>query len=222
MFRSKSFNTHRPVASGSLIRTQSFSEKWPNSVNVRASIVVKEVNPEEALNAMTAVSTGMMNNGWECYVDSDDYDREQEKWNNRFIEAYNKSCHISSEAKKTIEKINGSEILFFIAYFRGMPIGGLQLSPINNGFPDFPEVINLATHCGIRSCGVFLIEQAVNKSQQLGSYGALKLNPLPGSRSAYREMGFIETAYYMELHPVLRRDKWKYDGATNSYKYRFN
>ncbi|PHM61488.1 hypothetical protein Xish_00624 [Xenorhabdus ishibashii] len=41
MFRSKSFNTHRPVASGSLIRTQSFSEKWPDSVNVRASIVVK-------------------------------------------------------------------------------------------------------------------------------------------------------------------------------------
>ncbi|KMJ47058.1 GNAT family N-acetyltransferase [Xenorhabdus khoisanae] len=219
MFRSKSFNIHQPLASGSLTRTQSFSGKWPSSVNIRKSIVIKEVSPEEASNAMTTVKANMRNNDWECFFYSANYDSEKEKWNSRFTEARSILGDILINAKLRTKE---SEVSFFVAYFRGVPIGGLQLSPRDNNLPDFPKVNYLATHCGIRGCGVLLIEQAVNKSQQLGKRGSLKLKPLPEARPAYMEMGFVEKEFHMELHPIERNDKWKYDGATKTYRYKFN
>ncbi|WP_338803735.1 GNAT family N-acetyltransferase [Xenorhabdus griffiniae] len=214
MFRSKSFNIHQPLASGSLTRTQSFSEKWPSSVNVRASIVIKEVNPQEALAAMRQIREEMASNGWKC----GDGDSEQKKWNSRFTRAHNILGGIGINAGQPVLGENAS---FFVAYFRGTPIGGLQLSSRDNTPTDFLKVNCLATHCGIRDCGVLLIEQAVNKSQQLGKNGNLKLRAVIDAVPAYMKMGFVVTESYMELRPIESNDKWKYDGITNTYRYKF-
>ncbi|MBC8951538.1 GNAT family N-acetyltransferase [Xenorhabdus sp. PB62.4] len=218
MFRSKSFNIHQPLASGSLIRAQSFSGKWPSSVNIRASITVNEVSPEEALSAVTRVRTDMNNNGWGCLVDSESCDDEQKKWNSRFT----KACGVlGSILLNATLRTKESGVSFFVAYFRGIPIGGLQLSPGDNYVPAFPKVIYLATHCGIRGCGVLLIEQAVNKSQKWGKKGNLQLDPLREAIRAYLDMGFVEIESHMELHPE-RNDKWIYNEATKTYRYMFS
>ncbi|PHM47543.1 GNAT family N-acetyltransferase [Xenorhabdus miraniensis] len=219
MLRSKSFNIHQPLTPGSLIRSQSFSGKWPSSVDIRASIVIKEVSPEEASSEMMKVRKEMKDNSWECFIYSGNYDNEQEKWNSRFTGAYEILSDILINANLRTKE---SGVSFFVAYFRGSPIGGLQLSPGDNEFPDFPKVNYLATHCGIRGCGALLLEQAVNKSQRLGKDGNLKLRPLLRAIPAYVDMGFVEIESHMELHPIERNDKWKYDEATNTYKYRFS
>ncbi|MBE8596616.1 hypothetical protein IQ209_08835 [Xenorhabdus sp. BG5] len=218
MFRSKSFNIDQPLASGSLTRAQSFSEKWPSSVNVRASIVIKEVNPQEALAAMREIREEMMSNGWGCSSHAGNDDSEQKKWNSRFAKAHSILGSIRINARQAVPRENSS---FFVAYFRGTPIGGLQLSSSDNTPTDFPKVNYLATHCGIRDCGVLLIEQAVNKSQQLGKNGNLKLQAVIDAVPAYVKMGFVTTESYMELRPIEKNDEWKYDGITNTYRYKF-
>ncbi|PHM61851.1 GNAT family N-acetyltransferase [Xenorhabdus ishibashii] len=218
MFRSKSFNIHQPLVSGSLIRAQSFSEKWPSSVNIRASIVINEVSPEEASRAMTKIRTDMKDNSWKYLVDSIGCDDEQKKWNSRFTKAFEILGSISLNAKLRTKE---SGMSFFVAYFRGIPIGGLLLSTGDNYFPALPKVIYLAIHCGIRGCGALLIEQAVNKSQKWGKNGNLQLNPLREAIRAYLDMGFVETETHMELHPE-RNDKWKYNEATDTYRYMFS
>ncbi|PHM46086.1 N-acetyltransferase [Xenorhabdus mauleonii] len=98
--------------------------------------------------------------------------------------------------------------LFFIAYFSGVPVEVLQLNLRNpSGYvaannTDIPKVEYFATHCGIRNCGIILIEYVVNESLKLGKGGRLKCTILEAVRDIYLNMGFTELSpQYMQLDP---------------------
>ncbi|WP_340615390.1 GNAT family N-acetyltransferase [Xenorhabdus entomophaga] len=222
MFRSKSFNINRPTILGSLIHAKSVLG-ISSVMDARMSIKINEVSASEALNVTNIIMTETMDCEWKCDDSEHWLDNQQEKWNKRYDSAFSIFELAHNKISRFIKEKKASKInsLFFAAYFKGVPIGILSLSFASEATFDMPEVDYLATHCGIRGCGVLLIEQAVNKSQQLGKNGNLKLNPLSEAVPAYMEMGFVETGSHMELHPIERNDKWKYDGTTKTYRYRF-
>ncbi|OKP01133.1 hypothetical protein [Xenorhabdus eapokensis] len=215
IFRTKSFNINQPVRSGFLNRTQSFSGRMPESIDVRASIVTKEISSEEAENALMKITQETMSSDWQC---SNPLDNEQNKWNTRYNQASGIFYCILARIRSPVVKKTG--ILFFASYFKGVPIGILQFSPKNKALTEYPEVDYLATHCGIRNCGVLLIEYAVNKSQQLGMNGKLTLTPLSGAEPAYFNMGFTYlNSMTLMLNPAAIKNKWYF--IEGRYKYKF-
>ncbi|MBC8944985.1 hypothetical protein [Xenorhabdus indica] len=196
-------------------RSRSFSEIWPKSIDIRCSIVIKEASLPEAFSAMEKIKKETMNNEWLCF-NSSKLDEEQIKWNSRYSQALKIFDFLYDNIGKRL-KLKGTDerMLFSVAYFRGIPIGILQLLITE----ELPKVVFLATHCGIRGCGVLLIEYAVNKSQQLGMGGKLQLSPYERARSAYMAMGFTRADEHLELYPADRSDKWKWDEATGRYSF---
>ncbi|PHM77338.1 GNAT family N-acetyltransferase [Xenorhabdus cabanillasii] len=196
-------------------RSKSFSEIWPGSIDIRCSIVIKEAGLSEVFNA-TQKMKDTMNNEWLCSNYSGQLDEEQITWNSRYNQALKifKFFYTNIGIRLKLEETD-KRVLFFVAYFRGIPIGVLQLL-ITDGLP---KVVFLATHCGIRGCGVLLIESAVNKSQQLGMEGKLQLSPYERAISAYMAMGFTRAGEHLELYPADRSDKWKWNKATGRYRF---
>ncbi|PHM77337.1 GNAT family N-acetyltransferase [Xenorhabdus cabanillasii] len=220
MFRSKSFNiNNRSVGFGSLTRSKSCSDMYTTLVNMKTFITIKEVSPEEALYATEKMLTETMADDW-FYFDFLKLDEEQERWKMRYNQAYNILNCISTNAKlqSMRDKTGGSKKFFFVAYFRSIPVGALQLLVKDNHENELPEVSFLATHCGIRGCGILLIESAVNKSQQSGMEGKLQLSPYERARSAYMAMGFTRVGGHLELYPADRSDKWKWNEIINRYE----
>ncbi|WP_416777319.1 hypothetical protein ACNFJN_03465 [Xenorhabdus budapestensis] len=220
MFRSKSFNiNNRSVEFGPLTRSKSCSDMYTTLVNMKTFITIKEVSPEEAFYATEKMLTETMAEDW-FYFDFLKLDKEQERWKMRYNQAFSILNCLSTNAKlqSMRDKTDGSKKFFAVAYFRGIPVGALQLLVQDNHENELSEVSFLATHCGIRGCGVLLIEYAVNKSQQLGMEGKLKLSPYDEARQAYINMGFMNINGGMELHPAARNDKWKWNKITSRYE----
>ncbi|MBC8949846.1 GNAT family N-acetyltransferase [Xenorhabdus sp. TS4] len=199
-----------------IFRSKSFSEIWPRSIDIRCSIVIKEASLSEVFHATEKIKKETMNNEWLCPNSSGQLDEKQIKWNSRYNQALGifKFFYIDIGIRLKLEEID-KRVLFFVAYFRGVPVGVLQLL-ITDGLP---KVVFLATHCGIRGCGALLIEYAVNKSQQLGMGGKLQLSPYEGARATYMAMGFTEAGEHLELYPADRNDKWKWNEATGRYRF---
>ncbi|PHM37231.1 GNAT family N-acetyltransferase [Xenorhabdus innexi] len=215
MFRLKFFNTHRPVNPSSLTRAESFSKP----INIRYSIVIREVSIPEALSATNIVKKNMAND-WLGSHSSDSLDAEQQRWHERYSEALDMFDNIIEDTEGYInnpENANKAKNIFFVAYLNGTPVGTLGLSMNHKT----PKIISLATHCGIRGCGVLLVEYAVNKSQQLGKKGKLKLQPFDKARLAYTNMGFMQDDGNLKLNPAKRTDKWIWDESSKRYKYIF-
>ncbi|MEX0446336.1 hypothetical protein [Xenorhabdus sp. SGI246] len=196
-------------------RSKSFSEIWPRSIDIRCSIVIKEASLPEAFNAVQKIKKETMNDEW-LYSNSSELDEEKIKWNSRYNQALKIFTFLYNNIGARLQ-LEGTDkrMLFFVSYFRGVPIGILQLL-VTDGLP---KVVFLATHCGIRGCGVLLIEYAVNKSQQLGMGGKLQLLPYKGAIPAYIEMGFTSVGENLELYPADRSDKWKWDEVTGRYRF---
>ncbi|PHM55492.1 N-acetyltransferase [Xenorhabdus hominickii] len=221
MFRSKSFNINQPVALNSLPHYNSVPNMKFISVNVRSSIIIKEVDKNEALNTTNMLINETMNKEWRYensvgFLNDDD---EEKKWNDRYNSANYIFKQISISAKSDIDKKNRpKDSIFFAAYFKGVPIGVLQFSPQNKDYPELPIVDYLATHCGIRDCGVLLIECAVNKSQQLGMKGKLILSSVKAAKQLYISMGFtqLDDEVYLQLNPN-ESSKWYF--INNCYKF---
>ncbi|WP_426576378.1 GNAT family N-acetyltransferase [Xenorhabdus stockiae] len=217
MFRSKSFNIPHPIGSGSLTRSKSFSELWLKSIDIRYFIAVREVKASAALNATRMIMKETMLQDWRS---SDSFSSEQQSWNARYDESLdifegieeNIAGYIADS--KNISKLG---MVFFVAYFKGVSVGVMQLSMKHK----LPHISLLATHCGIRGCGPFLVEYAVNKSQQSGKKGKLKLQPFEKAKPAYMKMGFINKGRNLELDPAKRPDKWIWDKNSKRYTYNF-
>ncbi|MDX7992828.1 hypothetical protein [Xenorhabdus littoralis] len=229
MFRSKSFNLNRPVKSGesgSLIRTKSLSGSGPSSLNLRSSIVIKEVSPKEASElAVRIYQETMTDDDWKYYNPLDfPLDEERSKWISRFEFSYGIFRCVPYEVDYKFEK----EMLFFVSYFRGVPIGILELIPKNDSL-DLPKVKYLTMHCGIRDSSFLLIEFAVNKSRELNKGGSLQVTVPKEIVREYIKMGFIQTTshlvsssnIHLELHPDQQGGKWRYNSNTRTYKYLF-
>ncbi|MDR0218417.1 MAG: hypothetical protein LBI71_05955 [Enterobacteriaceae bacterium] len=224
IYRSKSFNLHRPLESSGLTRANSFSGKWSKSFNIRASIVIKEVSALSAHRAVEKILNETMDDDWND-IEYSTLNNETRKWHDRFCQTKDILSNILSVSEglsmesPTELSMDRSRELFFVAYFRSVPVGALYLLVTNNG--RIPEVVYVATHCGIRNCGPLLIESAVNKSQQFGTGGKLKLFPLEKARYAYLKMGFSNLNLMMQLVPSEHPDKWIWNTNTQRYKYNF-
>ncbi|WP_143706519.1 GNAT family N-acetyltransferase [Xenorhabdus innexi] len=194
---------------------------------MKASIIIKEVGPEETFRAMGIMENETMAEDWYDF-DLHQLDEEQRSWSARYSQSSEVLSYIARNAKlESLPSVygnanpSGRNQFFFVAYFRGVPIGALQLLVYGKDEDQLPEVYFLATHCGIRGCGVLLMEYAVNKSQQLGRKGKLKLTPYDRARSAYMGMGFIVNKdNKLELHPDENNDRWIWNENTQSYKFR--
>ncbi|WP_169926594.1 GNAT family N-acetyltransferase [Xenorhabdus stockiae] len=220
MFRSKSFNVPHPMGLGSLTRTKSFSELWLTSIDIRWFITVREVKASDALHATRMIKNKTMLPDWKVDDSSGPISSEQQSWNARYGESLDIFVGIEENIagyiadSKNISKLG---MVFFVAYFKGVPVGVMQLSMKHK----LPHIYLLATHCGIRGCGPFLVEYAVNKSQQSGKKGKLKLQPFEKAKPAYMKMGFIDKGRNLELDPAKRPDKWIWDGHSKRYTYNF-
>ncbi|PHM37232.1 hypothetical protein [Xenorhabdus innexi] len=225
MYRSKSFNIYHTVDPGSLARANSFSGRL-SSVDIRASIVIKIVNQQDAINAAKRVLTETMSNNWDSFISAENQfrirrlDEEQCRWISRYKNARNifdyiiDSCEIDTET-------SSEQKHFIIAYFRGVPIGILYLLIKESNV--LPEVVFLVTHCSIRGCGALLVERAINKSLELGKGADIRLLPLEDENviSAYENMGFMQSHGEMVLYPAQCSAKWRFNAAKNCYKYLF-
>ncbi|PHM37406.1 N-acetyltransferase [Xenorhabdus mauleonii] len=221
MFRSNSINNNRSLGFNHLSRTTSMPNIKINVPDARMSLVIKEVNANEAKRAINIImNETMLQKDWEYPIYSETFDEPQLNWNDR----YNSSCkifsHIGNCAKICTESAQGAEneCLFILAYFQGVPVGALQLKlKYEQGWS---EIAFLATHCGLRSSGYLLIEFSINKTLQLGRSGKLKLVSLPEAKSAYAKMGFDTSGgngAYCFLDPAKRSDKWQFNNSC--YKY---
>ncbi|PHM61489.1 hypothetical protein [Xenorhabdus ishibashii] len=220
MFRSKSFNIPRPATLGSLTHAKSVSDISSAVIDARIFITIREVSPHEVLNLTNAIMKTTMNTEWKCssseYV-SGDY--EQENWNIRYESARSIFELVHNKIKLCSEKLSRIGSLYFAAYFQGVPVGILEFIPADNIISNLPTVEYLATHCGIRNCGVLLMEHAVNKSQQLGNNGKIKLIPLHKATPAYINMGFSPSdSGYLVLDPA-NSHRWHFNPSNNSYRY---
>ncbi|WP_340610435.1 GNAT family N-acetyltransferase [Xenorhabdus bharatensis] len=228
MFRSKSFNIPRAVDCSSLTRSKSISDMYTASVDMKIFITIKEVSPKEASRATDVMMDETMTPDDWYYFYSPKPDEDKIKWEKRYSDSIEVINYIARNAvlqsmPPVLGRANypGANKFFFVAYFKGVPVGALQLSEYDKDEHDIPKVDFLATHCGIRGCGILLIEYAVNKSQQLGKKGKLRLQPYSGAKIAYMNMGFIEekgNKNNLELHPDERTDKWIWSNNDQSYK----
>ncbi|MBD1226346.1 GNAT family N-acetyltransferase [Xenorhabdus griffiniae] len=222
MFRSKSFNILRPATLDSLTHAKSVSDISSAVIDVSIFITIREVSPHEALNVTNIIMTTTMNTEWKC--SSSEYlpgDNEQEKWNMRYDSAYSMFELVHNNIERFIrrKKLSRMDSLFFAAYFKGVPVGILAFTPANDITSELPTVEYLATHCGIRNCGVLLMEHAVNKSQQLGNNGKIKLFPLSEATPAYINMGFSRGDLgYWVLDPA-NSHKWRFNLRNKGYRY---
>ncbi|WP_340610436.1 GNAT family N-acetyltransferase [Xenorhabdus bharatensis] len=228
MFRSKSFSTPKTMESESLTRKKSYAEPWPKSIDIRCSIVIKKVSLSDASKAMQEIKDKTMNDEWLSSNFSGQLDEEQTKWNFRYKQAWGIFNFLYSDIDDYIKLVDDKKLvddeklvddkkgLFFVAYFRGVPIGILQLIFTN----EMTKIVFLATHCGIRGCGVLLIEYVVNELQQLGKDRRLTLFPYKNARPAYIAMGFTGSEREMMLDPTTS-DKWLWDNKKNRYTYKF-
>ncbi|MDC9581106.1 GNAT family N-acetyltransferase [Xenorhabdus sp. PR6a] len=214
MFRSKSFNNiNQPSVFGHLTHAKSASDINKTVLDARTFITIRRVGVEEIYR----ITQRVINNsqGWEYNNSSNFPDDEQTKWNDRHDYACNMLSNMGRCMKHYADR---KKIVFFVAYFQGVPVGALQFNP-NDGC-EIPEVDYLATHCGIRNCGVLLMEYAVNESRQLKMGGQLRLTPLDNAISAYLKMGFTELSgsTYLYLNPA-ESNKWDCSNL-NRYRYR--
>ncbi|MDX7990309.1 hypothetical protein [Xenorhabdus littoralis] len=227
MFRSKSF-TNQPLSFNSLSRSKSTSDIRKTVFNVNTLITVEKVSASEAVKKIDRILMKSMTEEW-GFCDFNDrldvqLDSNQIIWRERYMNAR----HIFSDIKEHAEDYMGkakvnNDRLFFIVYFGGIPIGGLQLSLKNLSDsnlvdPKLPEVEFIATHCGVRNCGIILMEQAVNESQLVGKDGKLMLHPLPESVPAYLKMGFTKhDRGYFYLEPS-QSNLWHFINGFYKYK----
>ncbi|BET95647.1 hypothetical protein [Xenorhabdus taiwanensis] len=220
MFRSKSFNIPRPATLGSLTHAKSVSDISSAVIDARIFITIREVSPHEVLNLTNTIMKTTMNTEWKC--SSSEYvsgDHEQENWNKRYQSACSIFGFVHNKIERYSKKSSRIVSLYFAAYFKGVPVGILEFTPADNIIPELPTVEYLATHCGIRNCGVLLMEHAVNKSQQLGNNGKIKLIPLDKARPAYIKMGFSPgDSRYLVLDPA-NSHRWHFNPGNNSYRY---
>ncbi|MDC9596057.1 GNAT family N-acetyltransferase [Xenorhabdus anantnagensis] len=229
-FRSKSFNINCPSVFEPLYRSKSTSDIGSPSFDIRLWIKIKKSTEEEMYNVVNSIMIKTMKyDEWQYHNKDNVYDNEQKKWNERHAESHGifRTMDLNIELGVNDEKRRESkqELLFFVAYFKGVPIGVLQLTPSDDEFgTPLLEVSYIAAHCGIRNCGVLLIEHAVNESQQLCMNGNLKINPIPASRQIYINMGFTESfsktsKNYLYLNPA-KSLKWHF--INDRYKYKLS
>ncbi|PHM37408.1 N-acetyltransferase [Xenorhabdus mauleonii] len=221
MFRSKSFDMHRPIGFGSLSRACSMPNIKITMHDARMSLVVKEVDKNKAQkNVSTILYENMLNKDWLYEETSEPPDSFQQKWNDRYDESRRALVNILEEISRDIrprQKLE-KDILYFIAYFRGVPVGALLLYA-DGGSKGASSIEHMATHSGIRGCGVLLIEAAINKLLQLGMSGKVRTIASTNENArAYINMGFRHIDQYeLILRPAKRNDKWNFiDGH---YKY---
>ncbi|WP_167371861.1 hypothetical protein [Xenorhabdus beddingii] len=183
--------------------------------DARKWVIIKEVGSEKALIESQKIINNIQGNGW-GYNIYGPLENEQYKWNNRYNDTL--------EIVKNILRINTIKAyvkykIFFVAYFKAVPIGILQFTPASHTSYGLPKIDFLATHCGIRNCAALLIEYAMNKSFELGSDGKLILSSLQGARQAYVNLGFIShgDTHLLILDPN-NSDKWHF--INGCYKYR--
>ncbi|WP_340610432.1 hypothetical protein [Xenorhabdus bharatensis] len=228
MYRSRSFNTNHFVTPDSLSRAKSLPNMRFKSINIRHSIVVKVVEPLEALNSAQKITIETMNDEWDSFISDkrkcgvQKFDQEQCRWGLRCNNARNIFQHILDNASDCINgQGTSSESTFFIvAYFDAIPIGILNLLVRRNN-DELPEIVYLASHCGIRGCGPLLVEKAINTLLQLGMPGDIRLLPLKDAVPAYINMGFTTLYGEMVLYPSECSDKWKFNAKEDCYKYIF-
>ncbi|MDC9593038.1 hypothetical protein [Xenorhabdus sp. IM139775] len=220
MLRSKSFNINSPSFSGSLTHAKSVSDINKAIFDARIFITIKKVSAEEALPLTDIIVIN--SRGWRYENPLEAPDDEQTKWNKRYDDAHNMLCCMDSYIKYMDKK----NLLFFVAYFRGVPVGALQFTykdePDKNKPADAPKINYLVTHCGIRNCGVLLVEYAVNQSLGLNMEGKLRLAPLDNSSIPISlNMGFtrLEGSNNLYLNPAesnqwhLNNGRFRYSGC---------
>ncbi|BET97563.1 hypothetical protein [Xenorhabdus taiwanensis] len=204
--RSKSFYIKRP-------NTQDMLNSWKSSPDLssyfinRLSLNIKDVSLHGALNAISQIKVQIERDRWKYLPEKhEQLDEEQKKWNNRCycaIDMFETGINVIQD----IRFDSKHEYNCIIAYFRGHPVGVLILS-YTSELSDLPEIVVLATHCGLKGGGALLIEYAVNKSSELGRGGKLKMLPLGDAQSVFLNIGFVDASSGdIELNPG-ESNKW--------------
>ncbi|MDX7987296.1 hypothetical protein FE392_08120 [Xenorhabdus sp. 12] len=203
-----------------------FKSKYSNDQQCLSDLVtVKKVSAAEAANLINVLLFKNMTEDWGDVNSDDPFDSEQKKWVDKYRDSHYLLFTIKNIAESAMHESNLSDDnLFFIAYYSGSPIGALLLSLRNSpdsgiaSHVDIPIIKYVATHCGIRDCGVILIEYVVNESLRLGKGGKLKCEILEAVRNLYLNMGFIEILpLVMQLDPN-ESPVWHF--VNGAYKYK--
>ncbi|MDX7998139.1 hypothetical protein FE394_02735 [Xenorhabdus sp. Reich] len=220
IFNRKLSNISEQKTSGSLNRWNSSPELTSHFID-RSSLNIIEVSFQEALNSIHKMKFKIEEDNWEYMPNPDEQlDEEQRKWKNRCYctkDMLGAGINILNDIKNELNYGGKYNYNFFVSYFKLAPIGALILSSSSN-LSDFPEVMILVTHSGIKGSGILLIEEAVNKSQQLGKNGKLKLFSLGEVRGIYSNMGFVEVnSGDMELDPAVSH-RWHF--ANGRYRFK--
>jgi hypothetical protein len=123
---------------------------------------------------------------------------KQERWNVR----------IKNTKRFSWGAIGGN----FVVVYRvaGAPIGLMAMDELGGT----PYVLGLVTHPGSENAGAILLEYAVQKSDEQGKGGKLKIMPENEEcREAYLHLGFVGPPdNLMTLDPASRRDIWSKPG----------
>ena len=123
---------------------------------------------------------------------------QQERWNDR-IDATNRMLDFDFETHHVVEY-----------RFASGPIGIMALIDV-----DPVSIADIVTHPGSDQAGGILIEYAVQKSEEWGKHGRLKLYALTDdAQKAYEQLGFVvTTGSNMTLDPKLCANIWTMVGG---------
>ncbi|PHM75041.1 hypothetical protein [Xenorhabdus kozodoii] len=210
ILKSKFFSILNPDRTGPLTRSEThLTNRAARLFNVKSHITIREVGLQDALCIANRIRTNMINGDWLIGANQGgQLSREQVQWNSRYKATYGILTQISSILESKFEGVSASIAHYsFVMFFQEVPIGILIFSNNKEKATEPPSIIEFATHIGIRNCGIFLMEYAVNKSNTLGKNGNVKLIPASAARGVYLQYGFGYQRGYMLLEPG-KSDKW--------------
>ncbi|MDC9613323.1 hypothetical protein PSI19_05360 [Xenorhabdus khoisanae] len=210
ILKSKFFSILDSDIAGPLTRSESNLINMASRVfNVKSFITIREVGLQDALCIANRIRTNMINGDWFIGANQGrQLSREQVRWNSRYKATYGILTQISSILESKLEGVSASiEHYFFVMSFQETSMGMLIFSNNKAKTTEPSSIVEFVTHVGVRNCGVFLMEYAVNKSKTLGKNGNVKLIPAPAARGVYFQYGFGYQGGYMVLEPA-KSDKW--------------
>ncbi|MBI6549406.1 hypothetical protein [Xenorhabdus lircayensis] len=209
--------------------------------------IVKEVNKKQAIQGVEQILHSFQSEGWFCrtlkrvrYGETADQGKKRQEeidaqklWKIRYRAARNIALGIEKILEESSRIRNNPEgYAYFVCYIGSMPIGILLLTCFfydkNDIFqenePLYPEVSLLVTHPGIRNCSTLLVEQAVNKSYEIGSLGNLRLSVKNGSEilsnAVYARMGFIKLIDDDMMLKPAESNLWLFSPSYGGYRYK--
>ncbi|SFU42650.1 hypothetical protein [Xenorhabdus koppenhoeferi] len=177
--------------------------------NVKDYITIREVGHQDAIYFVNKIRTNIINGDWLIEPkQTEELNKDQKNWYSRGKMTYRLLCDMNDIIYSNFDGISNTiNHYFYVMFYQETPIGILMLTNDFLRITEPAKIQDFIMHIGIRRCGILLIEHAVNKSNELGKNGNIKLTPAPNARDVYREYGFSFKEGHMLLEPD-QNEKW--------------